>query len=93
MPRMTSSCSAASVLALLELGVHAQELVTVDKLTGQVLGVALLLDPDLLHHLADDDLDVLVVDVHALRLVDLLDLATRYSSVSVRPRISSSSCG
>jgi hypothetical protein len=29
---------------------------------------------DLLHHLPDDQLDVLVVDVDALRLVDLLDL-------------------
>ena len=37
------------------------------------------LSPDLLdlhpaHHLADDHLDVLVVDVHALQPVDLLDL-------------------
>ena len=30
-------------------------------------------DPYLLHHLTDDQLDVLVVDVDALRLVDLLD--------------------
>ena len=31
--------------------------------------------PDLAAHLADDDLDVLVVDLHALQAVDLLDLA------------------
>jgi hypothetical protein len=41
---------------------------------GQEVGVALLVDPHLLHHLAHDQLDVLVVDVHALGLVDLLDL-------------------
>ena len=38
------------------------------------LGVADLLDADAPHHLADDDLDVLVVDADALRAVDLLDL-------------------
>ena len=32
-----------------------------------------ILHPDLAHHLADDDLDVLVVDVHALLTVGLLD--------------------
>ena len=31
-------------------------------------------DPDLLHHLADDDLNVLVVDVNALQTVGLLNL-------------------
>src|SRR3954471_6678733 len=54
--------------------VDLAELVPVDELAGQEVGVALLVDPDLLHHLADDQLDVLVVDVHALGLVDLLDL-------------------
>src|SRR3954453_4878316 len=49
-------------------------LVAVDELPGQEVRVALLVDPDLLEHLAHDQLDVLVVDVHALGLVDLLDL-------------------
>src|SRR3954470_17203700 len=49
-------------------------LVPVDELPGQEVRVALLVDPDLLEHLADDQLDVLVVDVHALGLVDLLHL-------------------
>src|SRR5215213_2448095 len=49
-------------------------LVAVDELPGQEVRVALLVDPDLLEHLADDQLDVLVVDVHALGLVDLLHL-------------------
>ncbi len=33
-----------------------------------------LLDLDLLQHLANDHLDVLVVDAHALEAIDLLDL-------------------
>src|SRR4051794_2273339 len=63
------------VLGLLEAGVDLDHLVAVDELAGQVVGVALLVHPDLLHHLPHDDLDVLVVDVDALRLVDLLHLA------------------
>jgi hypothetical protein len=42
--------------------------VPVDELAGQVVRVALLVDADLLEHLAHDQLDVLVVDVHALDL-------------------------
>src|SRR5215213_8402419 len=49
-------------------------LVAVDELPGQEVRVALLVDPDLLEHLANDQLDVLVVDVYALGLVDLLHL-------------------
>src|SRR5215213_6153512 len=49
-------------------------LVAVDELPGQQVRVALLVDPDLLEHLANDQLDVLVVDVYALGLVDLLHL-------------------
>src|SRR3954447_10016173 len=56
-----------------DLVVDALELVPVDVLARQQVGVALLLDAHLLEHLPDDQLDVLVVDVHALRLVDLLD--------------------
>ena len=46
----------------------------VDLLVDQELGVADLLDLHRAHHLAHDHLDVLVVDRHALRPVDLLDL-------------------
>ena len=46
----------------------------VDLLVDEELGVADLLDLHRAHHLTDDDLDVLVVDLHALRPVDLLDL-------------------
>src|SRR5215210_2424271 len=57
-----------------DLLVELAELVAVDELPGQQVGVALLVDPDLLEHLTADQLDVLVVDVHALGLVDLLHL-------------------
>src|SRR5690242_5004556 len=62
------------LLRLVELVVRRRDLVAVGELPRQVVGVALLLDADLAHHLAHDQLDVLVVDVDALRLVDLLDL-------------------
>ena len=74
-PRMISSAWACSPPSSPTLALIRRVLVAVDELAGQELRVALLVDADLLHHLADDQLDVLVVDVHALRLVDLLDLA------------------
>ena len=46
----------------------------VDLLVGEEVGIAGIVDLDLLQHLANDHLDVLVVDVHALQPVDLLDL-------------------
>ena len=46
----------------------------VDLLAGQQFGVAAIGDLDLLQHLPDDHLDVLVVDRHALQPIDLLDL-------------------
>src|SRR5581483_4556827 len=62
-------------LLLLHARVLALEDDAIDHLPRQALGVARVLDPHLLQHLADDQLDVLVVDVDALRLVDLLYLA------------------
>ena len=50
------------------------ELEPVDLLADQEGRVAGIDDLDLLQHLADDHLDVLVVDLHALQFVDLLDL-------------------
>ena len=44
----------------------------VDHLAGQELGVAGVFDLHLAEHLVEDDLDVLVVDLHALRAVDVL---------------------
>ena len=46
----------------------------VGTLAGQEAGVARLLHADAARHLAHDQLDVLVVDRHALVAVDLLDL-------------------
>src|SRR5256885_3722704 len=54
--------------------VDVLELEPVEELHRKKLGVAGLLDADLAEHLADDDLDVLVVDRHTLAPVDLLDL-------------------
>ncbi len=49
------------------------ELQLVHVVPFEELRVARIDDAHLLHHLADDDLDVLVVDLHALDAVDFLD--------------------
>ena len=59
----------ASALALLVVDFGLVEVVALEQ-----AGVARLEDLDLLQHLTDDRLDVLVVDRHALQSVDLLDL-------------------
>ena len=46
----------------------------IDLLALEEVGVAGIDDIDLLQHLTDDHLDVLVVDVDALQPIDLLDL-------------------
>src|SRR3954452_594646 len=58
-----------------DLVVGLLEVEAVDELRRQLLEVARLVDPDLLEHLADDDLDVLVVDGDALAAVHPLHLA------------------
>src|SRR4249919_1128789 len=63
------------LLLLLHTRVLAVEDELVHELARQEVGVAVVLDADLLQHLPDDQLDVLVVDLDALRLVDLLHLA------------------
>ena len=75
MPRMIGSKVACSPFSFFDAGVLALEDDPVDELAGQELRVAVRLDAHLLQHLADDELDVLVVDLDALRLVDLLHLA------------------
>src|SRR5215468_2515206 len=63
--------------ALLALSFHASvdlvELDLVDLLALQQLGIAGVVDLDFLQHLANDHLDVLVVDVDALQPIDLLN--------------------
>jgi hypothetical protein len=53
-------------LLLLDARVLLLEDDLVHELAGQELGVAGVLDAHLLQHLPDDQLDVLVVDLHAL---------------------------
>src|SRR5258707_15122315 len=63
------------LLALFEgLGVDLVEFRFVDLLAVNEIGLAHLADFDLLEHLADNHLDVLVVDVDALEPIDFLDL-------------------
>ena len=59
--------------ALGDGAVGRTELVQVHDRAGQQIRAAGIVDADLAHHLADDDLDVLIVDVNALLTVDLLD--------------------
>src|SRR6266566_1024319 len=54
------------LLLLLDACVLAVEHRLVDELAGQQIGLARVLDAHLLQHLADDQLDVLVVDLDAL---------------------------
>ena len=75
-PRISGSYVAcSSFFAFLTRTFSRSSTTLVDQLAGQELGVAGVLDADLLQHLPDDQLDVLVVDVDALGLVDLLHLA------------------
>ena len=50
------------------------ELPFVHQLLRQEAGVARIYDLNLAHHLAHDDLEMLVVDLHALHTVDFLNL-------------------
>ena len=69
------------------------ELGAVDLLAGEEGRLARVLDLDLLQHLADDHLDVLVVDAHALQPVDLLDLVDQVARQLLDPKIRRMSCG
>src|SRR5215218_2886156 len=62
------------VARLQRLPVGPLERGPLDQLAGEQLGVAALEHGHPLEHLADDQLDVLVVDGHTLAGVDLLDL-------------------
>ena len=73
-PSSTVCAVAGSPPSARTLVVGLLEVEAVDQLRRQLLEVARLVDPDLLEHLADDDLDVLVVDRDALAPVDPLDL-------------------
>ena len=49
------------------------QLELIDLLAGDQRGFAAVGDFELLHHLAADHFDVLVVDLHALQTIDVLD--------------------
>src|SRR6516164_3172090 len=69
---------------LLALGFHARvdlvELDLVDLLALQQLGITGVVDLDFLQHLANDHLDVLVVDVDALKPIHLLNVVHEVGS-------------
>ena len=73
MPRSSGSATAGLAAALDDPLVLALEDVLLDLLVDQEVGVAHVLDAHAAEHLANDDLDVLVVDGDALQAVDLLD--------------------
>src|SRR5215213_1883727 len=69
--RVVGGWAAFLLLDARVLGEHCK---AVGDLLGEQLRVAWVVHDHLAQHLAYDDLDVLVVDVHALRAVDLLHL-------------------
>ena len=73
-PRISGSKVAGLLLAAFAREFSRSSTTRSTSWPGQQLGVAGALDAHLLQHLADDQLDVLVVDLDALRLVDLLHL-------------------
>src|SRR5262245_22449961 len=73
--------SRAGLLTLfLGLLVDLVELDLVDLFARDHVGLALVGDLHLLQHLADDHLDVLVIDQHALQPIDLLDFVDQVGS-------------
>ena len=73
MPSSSGSATRGLTAARDDLLVLALEHVLLDLLVDQEVGVAHLLDAHAAQHLANDGLDVLVVDADALQAVDLLD--------------------
>ena len=74
MPSSTGLAVAGTLARLLQRRVPLVELDPVELLALQEVGLAGVLDLHLLQHLPHDDLDVLVIDGHALQPVDVLDL-------------------
>ena len=74
-PRMSGSNVACSPFSFFTRAFSRSSTTLSTSWPGRSSVVAGVLDPHLLQHLPNDQLDVLVVDVDALRLVDLLHLA------------------
>ena len=73
MPSSTGRPSAGLPLMFGRLLVGLVHLEQIDLFAGEQRRVAAVGDFHLLHHLADDHFDVLVVDLHALQPIDVLD--------------------
>ena len=69
-----SQTNLAVVYALLDLLADLGKLVLADDGTRQQVAVARIGDPDLSHHLTNDDLNVLIVDINTLHTINLLYL-------------------
>ena len=52
---------------------------------GEIFRLARIRDLDLLQHLPDDDLNVLVIDIHALKSINFLNLVHEISSEFLDP--------
>ena len=74
MPSSTGLADAGRLPAFSACGIHLLELDPVELLALDEVRLARIRDLDLLQHLPNDDLDVLVIDGHALQPVDVLDL-------------------
>ncbi len=61
------------------------EFQSIDQFTGQEGCFARIGDFDLLQHLARNDLDMLVIDLHALQSIDLLDFLDQVVCKSLDP--------
>ena len=93
-PRISGSNVACSPFAFLTRAFSRSSTTLSTSWPGRRSVVAGVLDAHLLQHLPDDQLDVLVVDVDALRLVDLLHLADEVQLVvACSPSGASSSAG
>ena len=73
MPSSTGSYFGQDLVLATQPGVLLDHALALDLLAVEELRVAGIGDLDLAQHLANDRLDVLVVDLHALQAVDVLD--------------------
>ena len=76
-----------------DLLVDAIELEPVDPLILKEVGVARIHDADLAQHLSADHLNVLVVGVHALRLIHLLHFVNDVLLNGIRTERTRTCCG
>ena len=73
MPSSTGAAFGGLAAVLHRLLVGFVHLELIDLFAGEQRGLAAVGDFHLLHHLAADHFDMLVVDLHALQTIDVLD--------------------